>query len=272
MLVTSDRDAFALIDDVTSVLRVRNGGLDESVLVTPATLEELYGVPPTLYRHLAALVGESSDNLPGVPKVGPKTAAKWLTQYGSLEGLVEHVDEVKGMAGENLRTHLADVLRNYQINALMTDLELPLRLPDLERRSWDREKVHQVFDTLQFRVLRDRLYATLESAEPEADSTIEVAGERVDAVLARVLGLSRGRSADLIAGGNRTDRMDIIHDDVTVGRYRRCGCRLRVVRSTTASPAGCACVGRAAEDGCVTDISGPPRSRRTGCRTAPGPR
>ncbi|SHM38812.1 DNA polymerase I [Cryptosporangium aurantiacum] len=176
LICSGDRDAFQLVNDKTTVLYPRKG-VSDLARVDPAEVVARYGVPPTLYRHLAALVGESSDNLPGVPKVGPKTAAKWLTQYGSLEGLVEHVDEVKGMAGENLRAHLADVLRNYQINALMTDLELPLHLSDLERRSWDREKVHQVFDTLQFRVLRDRLYATLEAAEPEADSTIEVAGE-----------------------------------------------------------------------------------------------
>ncbi|GAA0219500.1 DNA polymerase I [Cryptosporangium japonicum] len=180
LICSGDRDAFQLVNDKTTVLYPRKG-VSDLARVDPAEVVARYGVPPELYRHLAALVGETSDNLPGVPKVGPKTAAKWLTQYGSLEGLVEHVDEVKGMAGENLRTHLADVLRNYQINALMTDLELPLHLADLERRAWDREKVHQVFDTLQFRVLRDRLYATLESAEPEADSTIEVTGELLGA-------------------------------------------------------------------------------------------
>ena len=77
-------------------------------------------MPPERYRELAALVGETSDNLPGVPGVGPKTAAKWLTKYGGLDELVAHVDEIKGKAGDNLREHLGDVLRNQQLNKLDT--------------------------------------------------------------------------------------------------------------------------------------------------------
>ena len=108
---------------------------------------------------MAALVGETSDNLPGVPGVGAKTAAKWINQYGGLDGVVANVDKIKGKAGESLREHLADVLRNYEINALVGDLELPLRPAGrCAGTGWDREAVHQVFDALEFRVLRDRLY------------------------------------------------------------------------------------------------------------------
>jgi DNA polymerase-1 len=176
LICSGDRDTFQLVNEHVTVLYPRRG-VSELDRVDPAWVLNKYGVPPERYRDLAALVGETSDNLPGVPGVGPKTAAKWINQYGSLEGLVEHVDQIKGKAGESVRAHLADVLRNKQINGLLTDLTLPMHVDDLQRKAWDREKVHQVFDTLQFRVLRERLYATLEAAEPEADAAIEVSGE-----------------------------------------------------------------------------------------------
>ena len=95
--------------------------------MTPDAIEAKYFVRPERYRDKAALVGETSDNLPGVPGVGDKTAAKWISEYGGLDGIVANVDKIKGKAGESLRAHLADVLRNYELNALVCDLELPLR-------------------------------------------------------------------------------------------------------------------------------------------------
>ena len=138
-----------------------------------------YGVPPERYSDLAALVGEDSDNLPGVPGVGPKTAAKWLTTYGDLEGIVANVDQIGGKAGETLRAHLDGVLRNRRLNALVRDLDLPLGIDQLARQVWDREQVHQLFDGLEFRVLRERLFAELESVEPEAEGGFDVAGVRL---------------------------------------------------------------------------------------------
>lgn len=126
------------------------------------------------------MVGETSDNLPGVPGVGPKTAAKWINQYGDLTGVVDHVGEIKGKAGESLREHLDGVLRNRHLNQLLGDLELPLEVDALERQGWDREEVHTVFDGLEFRVLRDRLFATLESV---ADEATPGAGVEVDGVV-----------------------------------------------------------------------------------------
>ncbi|MGH3748840.1 MAG: DNA polymerase I, partial [Micromonosporaceae bacterium] len=125
---------------------------------------------------LAALVGDKSDNLEGVPGVGAKTAAKWITTYGSLDGVVEHVDQIKGKVGDSLRAHLANVLRNAQLNCLVRDLTLPIAVRDLAWPGWDREEVHRVFDTLQFRVLRDRLYQYLEPVAPEAESGFELDG------------------------------------------------------------------------------------------------
>ncbi len=174
-VITGDRDAFQLVTDQVTVLYPRKG-VSDLARIDPAEVESRYGVTPGLYPDLAALVGESSDNLPGVPGVGPKTAAKWLNQYGDLGALADHVDELKGKAGEAVQAHLAQVLLNRRINQLVRDVPLPVRPDDLAVRPWDRDEVHRVFDTLQFRVLRDRLYATLSTAEPEADEgfTVEV--------------------------------------------------------------------------------------------------
>ncbi len=173
LVSTGDRDAFQLISDTVTVLYPRKG-VSDLARMDPDAVEEKYGVRPERYPDLAALVGESSDNLPGVPGVGPKTAAKWLTAHGDLTGLVAAVDTLPGRAGASLRDHLDQVLRNRRLNALVDDLDLPLTIDDLAVRSWDREKVHQLFDGLEFRVLRDRLFATLTTAEPEAESGFDV--------------------------------------------------------------------------------------------------
>ncbi|HWM37991.1 MAG TPA: 5'-3' exonuclease H3TH domain-containing protein, partial [Streptomyces sp.] len=175
VISTGDRDAFQLVGEhVTVLYPVR--GVSEVWRMTPDAVRTKYGVDPTRYRDKAALVGESSDNLPGVPGVGDKTAAKWINEYGGLDGIVANADKIKGKAGDNLRAHLADVLRNYEINALVCDLELPLRPEDTRWRGWDREAVHQVFDALEFRVLRERLYQYLDAVEPEAESGFDLAG------------------------------------------------------------------------------------------------
>jgi DNA polymerase-1 len=180
VICTGDRDAFQLVSDkVTLLYPVR--GVSEVWRMDPAAVTEKYLVPPERYSDLAALVGESSDNLPGVPGVGPKTAAKWLGQYGDLAGVVAHVDEIKGKAGENLRAHLDGVLRNRRLNRLVDDLDLPVSVDDLERASWDREEVHRVFDGLEFRVLRDRLFATFDVEADEVEGGFELEGEVVHA-------------------------------------------------------------------------------------------
>ncbi|WP_328848644.1 DNA polymerase I [Micromonospora zamorensis] len=176
LISSGDRDAFQLVDDQITVLYPRKG-VSDLARMDPAAIEAKYGVPPQQYRDLAALVGETSDNLPGIPGVGPKTAAKWIITYGGVEGVIARADEIKGKAGDSLRERLADVIRNYEINCLVSDLELPLRPEDARWTGWDREAVHQVFDTLEFRILRDRLYQYLEAVEPEAESGFDLTGE-----------------------------------------------------------------------------------------------
>src|SRR5262249_30824173 len=94
-----------------------------------------------------------------------------------LDGVIARADEIKGKAGDSLRERLADVMRNYELNRLVSDLELPLRPEDSRWPGWDREAVHQVFDTLQFRILRDPLYQSLSGVEPEAEAGFEIVGE-----------------------------------------------------------------------------------------------
>ena len=178
LVCTGDRDALQLVSDSCTILYPRKG-VSDLARMTPEAVEEKYGVPPHRYPEIAALVGESSDNLPGVPGVGPKTAAKWISQYDGLENVIAHADQIKGKAGDSLREHLGEVIRNRRLNALVCDLELTARPTDLAMQPWDRQEVHKLFDGLEFRVLRDRLFATLESAEEIEEGGFELDGTRL---------------------------------------------------------------------------------------------
>ncbi len=145
--------------------------------MTPAAVEERYYATPARYPELAALVGESSDNLPGIPGVGPKTAAKWLETYDGLDNLVLHAGELKGKAAEEFRARIDNVLLNRRVNALVRDLDLDVHVDDLARRAWNREATHQLFDGLEFRVLRDRLLETLPAEDLTPEGGFELSGE-----------------------------------------------------------------------------------------------
>ncbi|GAA4903537.1 DNA polymerase I [Tessaracoccus lubricantis] len=177
-IVTGDRDAMQLVNDRVTVLYPRRG-VSDLARMTPAAVEEKYLVPPARYPEIAALVGETSDNLPGVPGVGPKTAAKWITQFDGLDNIVARAEQIPGKAGESLRANLDGVVRNRKLNALVCDLELDLALPDTVRVDWDRERVHELFDALEFRVLRERLLELTASEEPVATETFTVEGARL---------------------------------------------------------------------------------------------
>ncbi len=174
LICSGDRDSFQLVDEHTTVIYPMRG-VSEMKRMTPEAVEERYGLPPAMYPDLAAIVGETSDNLPGVPGVGPGFAARWLAQYGSLDAVIANADKITGKKGESFREHLSDVMRNRQLNALVCDLDLPLHPRDLGVRPWDRQEVHTIFDSLEFRVLRDRLFATLESEEDIDESGFDLA-------------------------------------------------------------------------------------------------
>jgi DNA polymerase-1 len=206
LICSGDRDAFQLVSDRVTVLYPRRG-VSDLLRMTPEAVRERYGVGPERYPDLAAMVGESSDNLPGVPGVGPKTAAKWIDQFGDLDAIVERVDEIPGKAGDALREHLADVVRNRRINQLVRDLELPVETADLAVQSWDRDAVHTLFDGLEFRVLRDRLFSTLTTEVPEAESGFEITGER----------LSPGKVAPWLSGHTSAGERTGVHVHGTWG-------------------------------------------------------
>lgn len=181
LICTGDRDALQLVTERTTVLYPKRG-VSDLARMTPEAVEEKYGVPPVQYPDIAAMVGETSDNLPGVPGVGPKTAAKWLNSYGSLGEIVDQVADIPGKAGQSLRDHLDDVLRNRRINALVRDLDLGAEPAELAfSTEWDREAIHRVFDALEFAALRERLFsylgggATTEETAASAAVDIELA-------------------------------------------------------------------------------------------------
>src|SRR6476660_737993 len=128
LILTGDRDSLQLVTEHSTVLYPMRG-VSELARMTPDAVEAKYGVPPHRYPELAAIVGETSDNLPGVPGVGPGFAAKWITQYDGLDNVIARADEITGKKGEALRAHLGAVIRTRRLNALVRDLTLPVR-PD----------------------------------------------------------------------------------------------------------------------------------------------
>ncbi|GAB87800.1 DNA polymerase I [Gordonia rubripertincta] len=175
LIVTGDRDSLQLVDPSTTVLYPRKG-VSDLTRFTPEEVEKKYGLTPAQYPDYAALRGDPSDNLPGIPGVGEKTASKWIREYGSLASLVDHVDEVRGKVGDALRANLASVQTNRQLTELIRDMQLPAGPEDLAMVGWDRDRIHQLFDDLEFRVLRDRLFSTLSSVEPEAEAGFDLDG------------------------------------------------------------------------------------------------
>ncbi|MFD5767303.1 DNA polymerase I [Streptomyces sp. NPDC127049] len=160
LIVTGDRDSFQLVSDHTTVLYPTKG-VSELTRFTPEKVQEKYGLTPSQYPDFAALRGDPSDNLPGIPGVGEKTAAKWINQFGSFAELVERAEEVKGKAGQNFRDHLESVKLNRVLTEMVRDVELPRTVADLAREPYDRKAVALVLDTLEIRnpSLRERLLA-----------------------------------------------------------------------------------------------------------------
>jgi DNA polymerase-1 len=175
LIVTGDRDALQLVsDDVTVLYPVK--GVSELTRFTPDAVFAKYGLTPAQYPDFAALRGDPSDNLPGIPGVGEKTATKWIVEYGSLQSLVDSVDEVRGKVGDALRSNLSHVILNRELTELVKAVPLPQTPDTLGLQPWDRDQIHRLFDDLEFRVLRDRLFETLSPIEPEVELGFDVRG------------------------------------------------------------------------------------------------
>ncbi|KRD15549.1 MULTISPECIES: DNA polymerase I [unclassified Streptomyces] len=176
LIVTGDRDSFQLVSEHTTVLYPTKG-VSELTRFTPEKVFEKYALTPAQYPDFAALRGDPSDNLPGIPGVGEKTAAKWINQFGSFAELVERVEEVKGKAGQNLRDHLESVKLNRRLTEMVRDVELPGSVTDLERAPYDRTAVAMILDTLEIRnpSLRERLLA-VDPGGQEAEAAPVITG------------------------------------------------------------------------------------------------
>ncbi|MGV0994036.1 MAG: DNA polymerase I [Mycobacterium sp.] len=175
LVVTGDRDALQLVNaDITVLYPIK--GVSVLTRYTPDAVAEKYGLTPQQYPDFAALRGDPSDNLPGIPGVGEKTAAKWIVEYGSLQGLVDNVDTVRGKVGDSLRDNLSTVVLNSELTQLVRDVPLAQTPDTLRLLPWNRDQIHRLFDDLEFRVLRDRLFDTLAAVEPEVDEGFDVRG------------------------------------------------------------------------------------------------
>ena len=155
-VVSGDRDTFQLISESTTILYPVKGVLNLARMDDAAVLEK-YGIHAKQYPDLAALVGETSDNLPGIPGVGPKTAAKWLQAHGDLAGVLAAADEITGKVGESLREHRELAVRNRRLNHLVRDLDFDFTQEDLLLGGVDETQVREVFAKLHFKSLTERV-------------------------------------------------------------------------------------------------------------------
>ena len=178
LVVSGDRDSFQTVTDNVTVLYPGTGPGDLRRM-TPQAVEEKYGVPPHRYPEIAAIVGETSDNLPGVPGVGPKTAAQWINKYDGLDNLLARADEIGGKRGAALREHMDDVVRNRRLNRLLTDMDLEVSPSDLARRPTDVAAIDHLFDSLEFGRLRQKVreVAGIGMGEGPVDEAPEAAAE-----------------------------------------------------------------------------------------------
>ena len=217
LVVSGDRDSFQTVTDNVTVLYPGTGPGDLRRM-TPQAVEEKYGVPPHRYPEIAAIVGETSDNLPGVPGVGPKTAAQWINKYDGLDNLLARADEIGGKRGAALREHMDDVVRNRRLNRLLTDMDLEVSPSDLARRPTDVAAIDRLFDSLEFGRLRQKVreVAGIGMGEgpvdeaPEAVAEVEISVSLVDASC-DIAQWARAHSplAVLVEGDLRPTRGDI---------------------------------------------------------------
>jgi len=190
VVVSGDRDTFQLVEDPYIKVMYTRRGLSDTVVYDEAGIVERHGVPPKSYPALAALRGDTSDNLPGVPGVGEKTAAKLVSTYGDLDGIFNHVGEQTPKLRQSLSEHEDQVRRNAEVIPLVRDVELDLSLDDLTLGKWDPAEVKRVFGELELRSAWQRVAPLLgsdaEESLPRAVGAPAVPAFDVASVLATV--------------------------------------------------------------------------------------
>lgn len=175
LICTGDRDSFQLVTKEVTVLYPRKGVTDLARM-TPESVQEKYGLTPSQYPDFAALRGDPSDNLPSIPGVGEKTAAKWINEYGSLDKLLVRAADIPGKAGESLRSHIDSIKLNHELTHLKRDLEV---IADIEELKWSQINLAQtssLFEELEIKALKERLKSL--SGDAQKPETKKVATPR----------------------------------------------------------------------------------------------
>ena len=197
-ICTGDRDSFQLVNDKTTVLYPKRG-VSEMARMTPTAVLEKYLLTPSQYPDFAALRGDPSDNLPSVPGVGEKTAAKWIIEFGSLKELINKIDQVPGKAGDSLRANIDAVSKNRELTQLIHDVPIELSLADLAWQPIDESKIAPLFSKLEFRTLKDRLGPLLNAKSgkkvEEPLALFAIAEESTPAVVNKKINLAEGEIA-----------------------------------------------------------------------------
>ena len=204
MLVsTGDKDMAQLVTPhVTLINTMTNKLMDET------GVEEKFGVKPDQIIDYLALMGDTSDNIPGVPKVGPKTAAKWLVQYETLDSIVEHADDIKGKVGENLRGALEQLPMSKKLTTIVCDLELDESLDDLKIGAADKDTLEKIYTEMQFHKWLDDLSGSVEEKQERAKK--EVAYETVLDKKSFDVWIKKLEKAELIAFDTETTSLDYL--------------------------------------------------------------
>ena len=208
LISTGDKDMAQLVDEHITLVNTMTGSV-----LDRAGVEEKFGIPPERIIDYLALVGDSSDNIPGVPKVGPKTAVKWLRQYGSLDEIMRHAGEIKGKVGENLRQSLDQLQLSRTLATIKCDLDLPLDWQGLERRAPDRERLLDWFRRCEFKtwmaeLLGDESETEAAAGAPAADYQLITGQDEFDQWLARL------QDAECFAFDTETTSLDYMTAEI----------------------------------------------------------
>lgn len=222
LIVSGDRDTFQLIQDDVTILYPVKGVMNLARMTDEAVLEK-YGIHAKQYPDLAALVGETSDNLPGIPGVGPKTAAKWLQQYGDLSTVLQSAEQITGKVGESLREHRELAVRNRRLNHLVRDLDIGHEFDAFSMKPVDETKVRATFAKLHFRSLLERVFKAL-GVDRNAPAAVEViedeiqqAPELVEVVAPKKIKASSAEVSKILKGKDQVAVLATYVDDELFG-------------------------------------------------------
>ncbi len=227
IVVTGDRDSYQLVEDPHVKVLYNKRGVSDYALYDEAGIADRTGVPPSLYPQYAALRGDPSDNLPGVPGVGEKTAAKLITTYGGLDGIFEHLDEQTPKLRENLGAHEAEVRQNHEVMVLLRDVPLEQSISDLrfDPAAIDVDEVRRLFEFLEFNTLFDRLAEALQTdlgpsaaeavvleAEVEVVGTADLATKALAALRAGTAPLALAAAWAGVEGRSAIEGLAVVRD------------------------------------------------------------